>query len=277
MIKAHFTDTKSNKVHVEIDVDWEIGAHLESDHALEGDFFPGETFSVSVVCEEGWHFVTWSDGNTIQENRLVQVGGEDLYLTARVWLNEYYIGAVSADETMGTVTGGGNYTYGLEWTLTAEPKEGYVFDHWNNGSTDNPLKITVTDNATYIAYFKEVTEEPPVKTTYTVTLIANPTKGGTFLGAGEYEEGSVIIIAANANPGWEFIGWNDDDTAPAARQIEVTGNIILVANFQEKKPTDLGDLSDSSDKAAVRKVVIDGQVYILRDGKRYTLLGTPVE
>lgn len=348
MIKAHFTDTKSNKVHVKIDVNWPQGAHLESDHELEGDFFPGETFTVSVVCEEGWHFVTWSDGNTNGENRLVQVGGEDLDLRARVWLNEYYIGAVSADETMGTVTGGGNYSYGWDLTLTAEPKEGYVFDHWNTGSTENPLKIKVTDNATYIAYFKEATtvvtpetytlavlsanetmgtvtgggtyeegtsvqiaatakegyrfkqwndgntdnprtitvtadatytasfeatEEPPVKTTYTVTLIANPTDGGTLLGAGTYEEGATVIIAANANEGYEFVNWNDGITT-AARQLTVNDNIILVANF---RLIGEGVEEVSGDQVQGTKILRNGQLIILVGDKEYNAQGVRVE
>ena len=63
------------------------------------------------------------------------------------------------DETMGTVTGAGEYAEGKTATLTANPNAGYRFVNWSNGSTDNPLKITVTENVEITANFEAV---PPM-------------------------------------------------------------------------------------------------------------------
>lgn len=37
--------------------------------------------------------------------------------------------------------------------LYAVPADGYRFDHWSTGSTDNPYTLTVTSDTTVIAYF----------------------------------------------------------------------------------------------------------------------------
>ena len=66
---------------------------------------------------------------------------------------------VTATAVNGTVTGlveGGIYEHGATATLTATPAFDYQFVNWSNGSTDNPLTITVTDNETLEAIFAEV-------------------------------------------------------------------------------------------------------------------------
>ncbi len=57
----------------------------------------------------------------------------------------------------GTVSGGGLYTIGETAILTATPLGNNVFDHWQDGNTDNPRTITVGTTATYTAYFNSCT------------------------------------------------------------------------------------------------------------------------
>lgn len=40
-------------------------------------------------------------------------------------------------------------------TRVANPNSGYAFDKWDDGTTQNPRSVTVTENKTYVAYFKE--------------------------------------------------------------------------------------------------------------------------
>ena len=63
------------------------------------------------------------------------------------------------DETMGTVTGAGEYAEGKTATLTANPNTGYKFVNWSNGETANPLKLTVTENVEITANFAVI---PPM-------------------------------------------------------------------------------------------------------------------
>ena len=59
----------------------------------------------------------------------------------------------SNDESWGTVSGGGTYTIGTEISLTTTPADGFVFQQWHDGNTDNPRSLTVTEDATLTAYF----------------------------------------------------------------------------------------------------------------------------
>lgn len=60
----------------------------------------------------------------------------------------------TCDELQGSVNGGGNYTKGTVVTLTATPKDGYVFSGWSDGDKTNPRSVTVgTSDATYTALF----------------------------------------------------------------------------------------------------------------------------
>ena len=72
--------------------------------------------------------------------------------------------ATSADEAMGSVTGGGSYPHGGEATLTATPNVGYHFVQWNDGNHDNPRSLTVTHDTTFTASFAPTTVYTTVDT-----------------------------------------------------------------------------------------------------------------
>ena len=110
---------------------------------------------------------------------------------------DYNITATSANETMGTVTGGGNYRNGTKATLTATPNEGYHFVKWSNDVTENPYTFAVDKDLALTATFdaKEYNliymvdgveyKKVPVKFGSTITPEAFPTKVGyTFSGWG---------------------------------------------------------------------------------------------
>ncbi len=61
---------------------------------------------------------------------------------------------ITVNAVNGQVLGGGEYQYGTTTDLTAIPDEGYVFDQWSDGVTDNPRTITVTGDVEYTALFK---------------------------------------------------------------------------------------------------------------------------
>ena len=67
---------------------------------------------------------------------------------------EYTVTVVSADPTMGTVSGGGQVLEGDEVTLTAIANEGYHFLHWNDGDTNTTRTVVVTSDTTFTAYFE---------------------------------------------------------------------------------------------------------------------------
>ena len=66
----------------------------------------------------------------------------------------YTVNASSENEEMGTVTGGGEYAEGKTATLIATANPGYEFVTWSNGSTENPLKLTVNEDMDIVAHFQ---------------------------------------------------------------------------------------------------------------------------
>ena len=71
----------------------------------------------------------------------------------------YTITAQANNAEWGTVTGGGVIDSGMAATLTATPNAGYDFVNWTmpdgTNSTNNPLIVVATANATYTANFAE--------------------------------------------------------------------------------------------------------------------------
>ena len=67
---------------------------------------------------------------------------------------------------------------------------------------------------------------------FEVELLSSPETGGTFEGAGFYNEGDVAVVKAIPAEGYVFVKW-DDDVLTAERSITVTDDISLVATFKK--------------------------------------------
>ena len=101
---------------------------------------------------------------------------------------------------------GGSYNQGQSVSITATPDSEYVFVNWSNGSTDNPLSVTVNSNQTVTANFEKR------KYPLTVSITGSGTVSEEIISSGksttEYNSGSVIRLTANPSDGWEFSGWS---------------------------------------------------------------------
>ena len=136
----------------------------------------------------------------------------------------YNITATANDETMGTVTGAGEYAAGTEVTLKATPAKGYQFVKWSNDETANPYTFTASDDVTLTAEFSVVPKHIYAYNlnsklengSYTFTFNANEDATAASLIfydattgelAGEVELANVVkganthVIAADALPG----------------------------------------------------------------------------
>ena len=93
----------------------------------------------------------------------VPAGCKPKYAEAEYWNNFtdiretgvtlHTVTANATDETMGYVTGAGEYPQGGTATLVAVPFGQNYFVRWNDGNTDNPRTITVTGDMTFTAEF----------------------------------------------------------------------------------------------------------------------------
>jgi len=138
-------------------------------------------------------------------------------------VKQYALTASAGDG--GSVTGGGTFASGTQVSLTATPSSGYSFSGWSNGSTTNPLTITLNSNTTITANFQVIVNS------YTLTVTAEE-GGSVSTEGGEYEEGTEVTISANADYGYEFIGWSDGETS-IERVITISSETSISANFEE--------------------------------------------
>ena len=81
---------------------------------------------------------------------------------------------------------------------------------------------------------------------FEVELLASPEQGGSFDGAGFYNESEVVLIKANPASGYQFVKW-DDDVTDAERSLTVTEDISLVATFKPSTTPPEPDDSEGPD------------------------------
>ena len=97
----------------------------------------------------------------------------------------------------------GSFNAGTQVSVTATPNSGYTFSGWSNGSTDNPLTVTLNSNTSITANFEIIIN--------TYTLSIEPSDGGsvsspsvTGVISGGYSEGTEITLIAMPNEGYEL-------------------------------------------------------------------------
>lgn len=110
-------------------------------------------------------FDQWNDGDTNNPRQVFVVSDTSFIASFRVvdtlptppdtvWR---MVTAVSADERLGTVAGGGMVPDSSIVTLTAESlvlELPVVFDRWNDGDTNNPRQVFVVSDTDFVALFR---------------------------------------------------------------------------------------------------------------------------
>ncbi len=203
-----------------------------------GTYEHGYTATLTATAASGYVFVNWTkDGQEVST---------DVEYSFEVTESGTYVANFATEETItvntnnneaGSVSGGGTYAYGQEITISATANVGYSFVNWTlNGvevSTNADYTFTVTEDATYIANFEVAT--------YTISVNANPSAGGSVSGAGVYTHGENVTITATANEGYNFINWTKNGTLMSENATETftaTESATYQANFaEEEAPT----------------------------------------
>ena len=188
-----------------------------------GTCYQGQAASIEAVAVEGFRFSQWNDGNTVNP-RIITVTQDTTFIAYFEALTPYHLGLSSAQPSMGHVTGAGTYYEGQPATMEAVPEEGYRFTQWNDGISDNPRTITMTQDTIFVAYFD--LPEP-----YRLDLFSAQPSMGHVSGAGAYQEGQVATIAAIPETGCRFAHWNDG-ISDNPRTITITQDTTFTAYFQ---------------------------------------------
>ena len=119
-----------------------------------GEFPAGAEIIIQATAFGGYYFDGWTDG--VYDNpRTVTVTGAATY-TAKfsAQQTQTYALNVQCNPMHGYVEGGGIYQEGTEVTVKATAYQGYVFERWEDGVTENPRIVTMTSNITLVALFK---------------------------------------------------------------------------------------------------------------------------
>ena len=125
-------------------------------------------------------------------------------------ISKYTLSVTSTDGGEVSSTGG-SYNEGSSVTITASPNSEYIFENWSNGSTENPLTITVNQNISLTANF--------VKRKYPLTIniqgegtvreeIVSSAKSSDPT---EYNSGTTVRLTAVPSGEWNvFDSWTGD-------------------------------------------------------------------
>ena len=213
---SNFTDLRNDGASYTIVLSTDIEKGSVSGGGLYED---GEIVRISATPKVGYLFARWSDGNT-ENPRKITVESE-LSLTAE-FTAVCRLSVLSNDATMGTVKGSGEYAESTIVILSALPNEGFQFARWNDGSTENPRPMTVMDDTELTAEFLPL---------HSLSVAADNTTTGIVEGSGEYAEGTVVILSALPNEGFQFARWNDGNTENP-RPVTVMEDTELTAEFE---------------------------------------------
>ena len=102
-----------------------------------------------------------------------------------------------------------------------------------------------------------------------ITATANDEKLGTVYGGGEYAYNTSVSLMAVANDGAEFVTWTNG-VVENPYIFKAVENMAIQAIFRTI-PSGVDDVQ--VDENTTTKILQNGQLFIIRDGKTYTVMG----
>ena len=179
--------------------------------------------------------------------------GQFLNIVSGDWLVTLF----ANNNQWGEVAGGGLYSNNTTITITATPYDGYSFLRWSDGNTDNPRTLTVTEDITLTAEFVENRD---------MTIIFTNSEDND---SEIYSQSLTLTIpAAPEIEGFTFLGWKATD--------EFISDVITIqAIYEANVPAAAPEVYVNPANPA-QKLLRNGQVYILKDDKIYTIMGAQI-
>lgn len=129
----------------------------------DGEYQVGASVTISATAGEHKIFTNWTQNGTIVSTNptyTFTMGMADVeYVANFVDQQQYTINAQTMPNGIGSVRLSAKSVWqGESVTLTARDEKGYLFSHWSNNQTTNPITITPTGNINITAYYEKVAE-----------------------------------------------------------------------------------------------------------------------
>lgn len=149
-------------------------------------------------------------------------------------VENYKLDVYSDSLPMGDAEGSGIYYNSDGTEIRAIPHAGYVFSHWNDGNTDNPRIVYLTQDTSFTAYFD-------TGAYYNVQTAVTPAGWGTVEGGGTYAVNTEVELTAVPTEGFMFERWDDGDIQNP-RTVTVTQDTLFTAVFAlDTTPTGISE------------------------------------
>ena len=255
----------------------------------------GETVTLTITPNEGYEFdqLTVMNGTTQVAVEITTEGkyifvmpAGNVEISATYKAIDYTITIEPAEN--GTVTADKQTAHiGETVTLTITPNEGYELDQLTvmDAETQLPVTITTDGNHTFVMPAGNVVISTLFKMVdYTVTI--TPAENGTVTADKQTAHiGETITLTVTPDKGYELDEihvMNGTTRLTTVSEDEgnhtfvmPANNVVISALFKETSDTGVHDATATD--ILPRKVLRDGQVYILRAGKTYTATGIEVK
>jgi hypothetical protein len=200
------------------------------------DFDYNTVVTLTVVADTGSTFTGWSGEGCSGSGKCVVTMTAARSVTAEFTLNTYLVniftsGSGSVSSLPAGIACGADcsevYNYSTVVTLTAVAGPGWNFFGWSGDITSNSASVVVPvdANKTITATFAQNEYSLIVTKEGQGTVTVNPDQGS-------YHYGDTVNLAAQAAPGWKFIGWSGDLTVTdSSTSITIDGNKSVKALF----------------------------------------------
>ena len=116
---------------------------------------------------------------------------------------------------------GGSYNEGSSVTITAIPNSKYLFENWSNGSTENPLTITINQNLSLTANFVKKKYPLTINIQGEGTVKEEIVSSAKSTDPTKYNSGTTVRLTADPIGDWVFEEWTGSVTE-TTKEITIT-------------------------------------------------------
>lgn len=276
-----------------------------------GVYQHGATATLTATPNEGYHFVQWSDGNTDNPRTMTIIS--DITLSAKFAINVYSVRFLDWNGTEIKVE---SVEYQSAATAPADPtREGYTFMGWDKDFSKVTEDMTITAQyqinryqVRFLDYDGTELQTDSVEYQSAATAPSSPYRQGyTFIGwdkdftsitsdldiYAQYEMGEdydmTIVFTNSEDNDSEIYSQSLTIKVPAAPEIvgftflywqpvaePLTDTITIQAIYKADTLTSAPEVYVNPANPA-QKLLRNGQVYILKDDKIYTIMGAQIQ